>query len=140
MSLEAKALSHAQRITLGSRLTRMQKLLSQVRQEGFQSEAIAELEMAIERLMEVTAAVPPPSLPKHALRTVLVEILTLTYEVRPGALKSYGPRLPDEDAAYLEQETSRLEQLAQRLLDDAEERPAGRGGETREQPFPFLKS
>jgi len=123
-----EALSKSQRITIGARFTRMQELLREVRHEGFQSDAVTEMEQAIERLTEETAAIPP-TLPERAVRTLLGEILILTYEVRPGALKSYGPPLPAADAAYLEQETSRLERLAQRLLDDLEQGPANRGGE-----------
>ena len=123
MSREAEGFSDIHRKVMGGCLQGIERGLDQARELGLQSETLTTLYAEIERLKsEVGTARPPP--PPHLLRAVLVEVLTLTYELRPEALGAYGS-LPDESASYLEERTRRLGELAERRRDEAEGKRAG---------------
>jgi hypothetical protein len=111
-------LSETHRRTLGSRLTMMQKLIGQARALGFESELLGALETELSRIeADVKAIRPAP--PPYQVRASLAELLLLTYELRPRALKAYG-EIADESASYLERASVRLTELAQRALDELE--------------------
>jgi len=110
--------SDTHRRTLGSRLTMMQKLIIQVRDLGFDSELLTELETDLARIEEDVDAIRPAP-PPHQARASLAELLLLTYELRPRALKAYG-ELAEENGRYLEQQAERLTELVQRALDQLE--------------------
>lgn len=96
----------------------MQKLITQVRDVGFDSELLTGLEIELARIeAEVEAIRPAP--PPYQARASLAELLLLTYELRPRALKAYG-EVAEESASYLEQASARLTELAQRALDELE--------------------
>ncbi len=110
--------SETHRRTLGSRLTMMQKLISQVRDLGFESELLTEFETELARIEEEVEAITPAP-PLHQARASLAELLLLIYELRPRALKAYG-EIAAANASYLEQASARLTELAQRALDELE--------------------
>src|SRR6266542_5782099 len=110
--------SETHRRTLGSRLTMMQKLISQVRDLGFESELLTEFETELARIEEEVEAITPAP-PLHQARASLAELLLLTYELRPRALKAYG-EIAEESAGYLEEASAHLTQLVQRALDELE--------------------
>jgi hypothetical protein len=111
-------LSETHRRTLGSCLAMMQKLTTQVRDLGFDSDLLTELESNLARLDEDVDAIRPAP-PPHQARASLAELLLLTYELRPRALKAYG-ELAEESARYLEQASAQLTELVQSALDELE--------------------
>ena len=118
MNERAGRFSETHRRTLGSRLAMMQKLIAQVRDLGFDSDLLMTLETDLARIdQEVEAIRPAP--PPHQARASLAELLLLTYELRPRALKAYG-ELAEDNARYLEQQAARLTELVQRALDQLE--------------------
>lgn len=110
--------SETHRRTLGSRLAMMEKLIAQVRELGSESEALVELETDLARIDEQVDAIRPAP-PPHQARAALAELLVLTYELRPRALRAYG-ELSEEGERYLEQQAVRLRELVQRALDQLE--------------------
>jgi hypothetical protein len=111
-------LSDTHRRTLGSRLAMMQKLIIQVRDLGFDSDLLTELEIDLARIEEDIEAIRPAP-PPYEARASLAELLLLTYELRPRALKAYG-ELGEENTPYLEQASARLTELVQLALDELE--------------------
>jgi hypothetical protein len=111
-------LSETHRRTLGSRLVRMEKLIAQVRDLGFDSELLTQLETDLARIDDEVEAIRPAP-PPYQARASLADLLLLTYELRPRALKAYG-ELAEENARYLEQASARLTELVQRALDELE--------------------
>ena len=111
-------LSETHRQKLGLLLVMMQKLITQVRDLGFDSEQLTELEADLGRIgKEVDAIRPTP--PRYQARGPLAELLLLTYELRPRALKAYG-EVAEENASYLEREAARATELVGRALDEFE--------------------
>jgi hypothetical protein len=111
-------LSETHRRTLGSRLAMMQQLIGQVREFGFDSELVADLDTELAQIEgDVEAIRPAP--PRHQARASLAELLLLTYELRPRALKAYGD-VAEESANYLEHASAHLTELVQRALDELE--------------------
>jgi hypothetical protein len=96
----------------------MQKLIAQVRDLGFDSDLLMTLETDLVRIDEEVEAIRPAPPPDQA-RASLAELLLLTYELRPRALKAYG-ELAEDNARYLEQQAERLTELVQRALDQLE--------------------
>jgi hypothetical protein len=111
-------LSETHRRTLGSRLAMMQKLISQAREYGFDSELLTELERELARIGDDVEAIQPAP-PPYRARASLAELLLLTFELRPRALKAHG-EVAEENAPYLEQASARLTELVQRALDELE--------------------
>jgi hypothetical protein len=111
-------LSETHRRTLGSRLAMMQKLVNQVRDLGSDSELLTELETDVARIEEEVEAIRPAP-PPYQARASLAELLLLTYELRPRALKAYG-EVAEKNARYLEQASAQLTELVQRALDELE--------------------
>ena len=111
-------LSETHRRTLGSRLAMMQKLIGQARQCGFDSDLLADLEAELVRIGEDVEAIRPAP-PPYRARAALAELLLLTFELRPRALKAHG-ELADESAGYLEHASAQLTELVQRALDQLE--------------------
>ncbi len=111
-------LSETHRRTLGSRLTMMRKLISQVRELGFETELLTGLETKLTGIEGDVEAIRP-SPPPYQARAALAELLLLTYELRPRALKAYG-EVAEESASYLEQASAQLTELVQRALDQLE--------------------
>jgi hypothetical protein len=96
----------------------MQKLIRQAREFGFDSELLAHLDAELVHIdADVEAIRPAP--PPHQARASLAELLLLTYELRPRALKAYG-EVAEESACYLEQASAHLTELVQRALDELE--------------------
>ena len=118
MNERAGRFSETHRRTLGSRLAMMQKLIAQVRDLGFDSDLLMTLETDLVRIDEEVEAIRPAPPPDQA-RASLAELLLLTYELRPRALKAYG-ELAEDNARYLEQQAERLTELVQRALDQLE--------------------
>ena len=118
MNERAGRFSETHRRTLGSRLAMMQKLIAQVRDLGFDSDLLMTLETDLARIDEEVEAIRPAPPPDQA-RASLAELLLLTYELRPRALKAYG-ELAEDNARYLEQQAERLTELVQRALDQLE--------------------
>jgi len=119
-------LNESLRRALGARCSQLTKLLRQVEDLGVESPTLGELEAAVANLAEETGAEllkPPPG----QARALVAQIMVLTYEMRPSALKGYGS-LSEEATNYLDRETERLIELAQRLADDADRSPP-MGGE-----------
>ena len=116
--MTGRRLSETHRRTLGSRLARMQKLVSEVRNLGFDSELLGELETELARIGEEVEAIRPPP-PPYQARASLAELLLLTYELRPRALKAHG-ELAEENAHYLEQQSALLTKLVEGALDELE--------------------
>jgi hypothetical protein len=114
-------LSETHRQKLGLLLVMMQKLITQVRELGFESEQLTELEADLSRIGEEVEAIPPTP-PRYQARGPLAELLLLTYEIRPRALKAYG-ELAEEYASYLEEEAARATELVGRALDEFEGQP-----------------
>jgi hypothetical protein len=82
----------------------MQKLIAQVRELGFDSDLLSELDTDLARIdQEVEAIRPAP--PPHQARASLAELLLLTYELGPRALTAYG-EIAEDNARYLEQQGS----------------------------------
>ena len=117
--MNAPGLSETHRRTLGSRLAMMQKLISQARELGFDSELLAELETDLARVEEEVEAIRPVP-PPHQVQATLAQLLLLTYDFRPRALRAYG-ELAEENASYLEEQAARLTNLVERALDELEE-------------------
>jgi hypothetical protein len=114
----AHQFSETHRRTLGLCLAMMQKLVVQVRELGFNSGLLTEIETDLARIDEEVEAIRPAPAPHHA-RAWLAELLVLTYEMRPRALKAYG-ELAEENVRYLEQQSRRLSELVERALDQLE--------------------
>jgi hypothetical protein len=110
--------SETHRRTLGLCLAMMQKLIAQVRELGFDSALLIELETDLARIDEEVEAIRPAP-PAHQVRASLAELLLLTYEMRPRALKAYG-EVAEDNARYLEQKSARLTELVQLALDQLE--------------------
>ena len=108
--------SHARR--LASLLGRMQALLVQAQALGLRSTATGELEAAIDQL-RTQNGLPRTKPASGALHGLLAELLVLTHELRPQALKSYGELSP-EQASFLDGQAARLTELAGKVLDDLE--------------------
>ena len=96
----------------------MQKLIAQVRDLGFDSDLLMTLETDLARIHQEVEAIRPAPPPDQA-RASLAELLLLTYEMRPRALKAYG-EVAEDNARYLEQKSARLTELVQRVLDQVE--------------------
>lgn len=111
-------LSKTHRQKLGLLLVMMQKLVTQVRDLGFDSQHLTELEADLRRIGEEVEAISPTP-PRYQARGPLAELLLLTYELRPRALKAYG-EVAEENARYLEQEAARATDLVGRALDEFE--------------------
>ena len=111
-------LSETHRRTLGSRLAAMQKLISQVRDLGFDSESLTELEADLLVIEEDVGAIRPAP-PPHQVSATLAELLLLTYDFRPRALRAYG-EVAEVNASYLERQAARLTSLVERALDELE--------------------
>jgi len=111
-------LSETHRQKLGLLLVMMQKLITQVRDLGFDSEHLTELEADLGRIGEEVDAIRPMP-PRYQARGPLAELLLLTYELRPRALKAYG-EVAEKNAHYLEQEAARATELVGRALDEFE--------------------
>ena len=118
MDEAAGRFSETHRRTLGLCLAMMQKLIAQVRELGFDSELLIELETDLARIDEEVEAIRPAR-SAHQVRASLAELLLLTYEMRPRALKAYG-EVAEENASYLEQQSARATELVQRVLDQLE--------------------
>ena len=118
MNERAGRFSETHRRTLGSRLAMMQKLIAQPRELGFDNAMLSELHTDLARIDEEVKAIRPAPPPQQA-RASLAELLLLTYELRPPALKGYG-ELAEGNARYLEQQAARLTELVQRALDQLE--------------------
>ncbi len=119
MKAPVPRLSDTHRRTLGSRLAMMQRLISQARELGFDTELLTELETELARIEEDVEAIRPVP-PPHQVRAALAELLLLTYDFRPRALRAYG-EVSDENASYLEEQAARLTNLVERALDELEE-------------------
>jgi hypothetical protein len=96
----------------------MRKLITQVRDLGFDSELLTGLETQLTRIEEEVEAIRPAP-PPYQARATLAELLLLTYELRPRALKAYG-EVAEGSASYLEHASAQLTELAQRALDELE--------------------
>jgi len=118
MDERACRFSETHRRTLGLCVAMMKKLIAQVRELGFNSELLTELETDLARIDEEVEAIRPAP-PSHQVRASLAELLLLTYEMRPRALKAYG-EMAEANARYLEQQSARLTELVQLALDQLE--------------------
>ena len=118
MDEAAGRFSETHRRTLGLCLAMMQKLIAQVRELGFDSELLIELETDLARIDEEVEAIRPAR-SAHQVRASLAELLLLTYEMRPSALKAYG-EVAEDNARYLEHQSERLTELVKGALDQLE--------------------
>jgi hypothetical protein len=91
-------------------------LLLEAQARGLSSPAAVELAAAIDDV-RTHLALPRTGPPPGVARGLLAELFVLTHELRPQAMKSYGELSPP-DAEYLEQEATRLTELAGKVLDD----------------------
>jgi len=115
-------LSETHRRTLGARLATMQTLIIHVRDVGFDSDSLEELEAGVARIEQHVQALRPTP-PSHEARASLAQLLVLAYEIRPGALRAHG-EVAEEDAPYLEQASEGLARLVKRALDELERQSA----------------
>ena len=115
-------LSETHRQTLGARLTLMRTLITQVRNVGFDSDSLERIEADVARIEEHVEALQPTP-PPHEARASLAQLLLLTYEIRPIALRAHG-ELGDEYASYLERASAHLAGLVRRALDELERESA----------------
>ncbi len=76
MKAPVPRLSDTHRRTLGSRLAMMQRLISQARELGFDTELLTELETELARIEEDVEAIRPVP-PPHQVRAALAELLLL---------------------------------------------------------------
>jgi hypothetical protein len=119
MSDPVVELSEAQRRMLGGVFARIERILFETRANRFEPPALPELEHAAEQMKRDTAALVPPR--RDDLPPLLAELYVLIGEMSPRGLRAYGD-VSEEVAAYIEDATGRLEQLAGELIDAAKNR------------------
>jgi hypothetical protein len=118
--------SETHRRTIGSRLKGIEAQLNRLGELGVELEAAPTLRAVVQEVKDDVDVLVPPA-PRHELRTILVDILTVAYELRPTALRAYGA-LSDQNADYLEKQATRLIELTETLLDQVEQQNREGGG------------
>jgi hypothetical protein len=118
--------SETHRRIIGSRLKGIEAQLDRLGELGVDLEDAAILRAVVREVKDDVDVLLPPA-PRHELRAILVDILTVTYELRPTALRAYGS-LSDQNADYLEKQATRLIELTETLLDRVEQENRDGGG------------
>jgi hypothetical protein len=118
--------SETHRRIIGSRLRGIEAQLDRLGELGVELEDAVTLRAVVQDLKDDVDVLVPPA-PPHELRSILVDILTVAYDLRPAALRAYGS-LSDQNADYLEKQATRLIELTDTLLDQVEQENRDGGG------------
>lgn len=120
MPADPLTLDEAHRRALGGRLKRMRELIGELRVAGLESETLAELERSLETVGAETAALAPAP-PRSLVEALLAQLLVLAFEIGPRRLEAYG-KLDEEAATRLEERSTEMATLVQRLMEESETR------------------
>jgi hypothetical protein len=106
------------RRVVGLRLAEIRKLLGELLEFSPSSDHLNQLDDAVREIADEVGAVGPRT-PTNTAPGLLMSVLVLSHELRPRALKAYGPLSP-EAADYFERQSERLQRLISPLLDSAQ--------------------
>jgi hypothetical protein len=120
VSTDAPGLNQPQRRAIGVRLESMRRLLADLRQAGFDSTRLPELEDAMRDVGWETRAIAPEA-PRSFVQATLAQMWVLAMELRARELASHG-ELDADAAAALDEHSRRLSGLVTELIDEHEAR------------------
>jgi hypothetical protein len=112
-----ESFSSAHRRSIGIALKLIDDLLRGVRAGGVEAEALSQVQAALAEIAGATGAeLPRPR--AGELNAQLAQMLVHALELDSHHLRAYG-ELPDDAAAYLDEQSRHLSELTMRLIDEA---------------------